>query len=233
MLQTADGEMGVFVAVPDGDAPHAGVIVCQEAFGVNDHIRDVTQRVAALGYVAAAPDLFHRLGVSAVPYEDVATAKALLERVTNDDATADVAATADCLRQRSDVDRSRIAVVGFCFGGRVAFLAACAGIGLRAAVSYYGGGIVTGAPGAPIDRAPSLECPIQLVFGAADPMVDPAQVAAIRTALDGASVPVEIDVFEGATHGFACDARPGTFHAEAATEAWQRTTAFLAAHLGS
>src|SRR5689334_3001798 len=133
--------MRLYEAVPD-DAPTAAIVVIQEAFGVNEHIEDVTRRFATAGYHTVAPDMFHRSGGGTVDYGDFASVIPHFVELGSDDAIlADVDAALDYLRGLGFTDR-RIGIVGFCFGGRVSFLVATHR-SIGAAVGYYGGGIVT------------------------------------------------------------------------------------------
>src|SRR5688572_7990310 len=120
-VPTPDGSMDIYQASPDGDAV-AAVIVIQEAFGVNDHIQDVTRRFAEAGYHAVAPALFHRAGGGTAPYDDFTQVMPLFAGVTDDGILADVDATLEHLHGLG-FDDAHIGIVGFCFGGRVAFLA--------------------------------------------------------------------------------------------------------------
>jgi carboxymethylenebutenolidase len=230
-IRSADGEMTAFVARPHSNAAAPAVIVAQEAFGVNQYIQEVTRSVAAAGYVAIAPDLLHRFEQHTVPYEEVATAKEMLAKLDDESVLGDVTAAVKAARDLDGVDGSRVGIIGFCFGGKVAYLAATAGLGLRAAVSFYGGGIAAPDPGAPVARTASIDCPILLVFGEDDPVISQEQVETIRKELEAARKDFRIEVFEGAGHGFACDARPATFHPDAAAAAWRITWGFLQDHL--
>ncbi|GIU87020.1 MAG: carboxymethylenebutenolidase [Acidimicrobiia bacterium] len=237
-VPTADGPMRVYEAVPgagDGPTARGAVVVVQEAFGVNEHIQDVTARFAAAGYDAVAPELFHRGGDGLTgPYGDFARVLELFGSVPGDDAVlVDVDAALDHLRGRGHPDR-RIAVVGFCFGGRVSFLVA-ARRALGAAVGFYGGGIVTARfPRFPplVGEAAGLRTPWLGLFGDEDPSIPVEDVERLRAALAGAAVAGEVVRYAGAGHGFHCDAR-ADHHPRAAADAWARTLAWLDRHLGA
>lgn len=201
-------------------------MVLQEAFGVNEHIRDVARRLAGQGYRALAPDLFHRTGVTALGYDQHAEAMKLIAEIGPEQIITDVRAVLE-----SAGEPAHTAIIGFCFGGRAAFTAATALPGLSAAVVFYGPGIAAG-PHAVLDRAGSIRAPMLLHVGADDPTIPAGQVAAIDEALREARVRFESHVYPAAGHAFACDARPDRYHAEAARRAWQRTYSFLAEHLG-
>jgi carboxymethylenebutenolidase len=230
VVDTADGPMELYEATPEGEVRGA-VVVVQEAFGVNDHIKDVTRRFAAAGYHAVAPSFFHRAGGGTGSYDDFATVLPLYEGLTDDGLLMDIDAALDHLHTRGFADE-RIGIVGFCFGGRVTFLAA-AERSLGAAVGFYGGGIVTARfPQFPalIDRTPALKTPWLGLFGDQDTGIPIEDVETLRAALADATVDSEIVRYPDAEHGFHCDARPA-YNATAAADAWGRTLHWLAAHL--
>ncbi len=233
-LDTADGPMELYEARPDSaDANGAAIVVIQEAFGVNDHIRDVTRRFAAVGYHAVAPSLFHRSGGGTAPYDDFAQVLPLFESVDDTTIMTDVDAALDHLRAAGFAD-GRIGLVGFCMGGRVSFLVAVSRP-LGAAVGFYGGGIVSGRfPQFPplIDRAGELRTPWLGLFGDEDASIPVEDVETLRTAL--ADVPVETQIvrYTGAGHGFHCDVRD-SYDPDAAADAWQRSLDFFGARLRS
>jgi carboxymethylenebutenolidase len=230
-LVTPDGPMGLYEAAPDGD-PKGAIIVIQEAFGVNDHIQDVTRRFAAAGYVAVAPALFHRAGGGTAGYDDFAKVMPLFEGVSDEGVLADVDAAIDHLEEQGFA-RSRIGIVGFCFGGRVSFLVA-ARRALGAAVGFYGGGIVSASGlGLPplIEEASSLRTPWLGLFGDLDQGIPVVGVEELRGALGGAPVAGDVVRYADAEHGFHCDARDA-YHEESAQDAWQRTLDWFATHLG-
>lgn len=221
-LTTADGPMPLYEATAD-DPNGAAVIVIQEAFGVNDHIEDVTRRLAGEGYHAVAPHLFHRAGGGTAPYDDFSKVLPLFEGLSDDALLRDVDATLDHLRGLGFAD-DRIGIVGFCMGGRVTFLVALERR-LGAAVGFYGGGIVSAPrPQFPalVDRAASLQTPWLGLFGDLDRSIPVEDVETLRRALEGAPVDTEIVRWADADHGFHCDARP-SYNPQAATEAWKRT----------
>ena len=144
-LETADGPMDCFEVTPDG-AARGAVVVIQEAFGVNDHIQDVARRFAGAGYHAVAPALFHRAGGGTADYGDFGAVIPLFEGMSDDGVLMDVDAATAHLIERG-FDTHQIAIVGFCFGGRVSFLVS-ARRALGAGVGFYGGGIVNAAAAA-------------------------------------------------------------------------------------
>jgi carboxymethylenebutenolidase len=230
-LDTSDGPMDLYEAAPDGEARGA-IIVIQEAFGVNDHIQDVTRRFAAAGYLAVAPALFHRAGGGTAPYDDFSQVMPLFDGVSDDGILADVDATIAHLEGQGFA-RSRIGIVGFCFGGRVTFLTA-ARRALGAAVGFYGGGIVSSSPlGLPalVSEAADLQTPWLGLFGDLDQGIPVDDVEVLRGALAEASVVADVVRYADAEHGFHCDARDA-YHEESASDAWRRTLLWFDAHLG-
>ncbi len=230
-LDTPDGPMAAYQAVPEGGARRA-VVVIQEAFGVNDHIEDVTRRFADAGYHAVAPALFHRAGGGTAPYDDFEKVLPLYEGLTDAGIVVDVEAAVAHLNA-SGFPNPAIGIVGFCMGGRVTFLASLE-LALGAAAGFYGGGIVSGRfvqfPPL-VDRAGELQTPWLGLFGDEDASIPVDDVEALRAALAAAPVDTEVVRYPGADHGFHCDQRE-SFHPESAADAWGRTLRWLDAHLG-
>lgn len=225
-IQASDG--GTFSAYlatpPAGRGP--GVLVIQEIFGVNPHIRDVTDRWAAEGYVALAPDMFWRLepGVNLQYTEEgVKRGRAMRQRFDFGAGVADLQAAATSLRAMAEVD-GKIAAAGYCFGGLLAYLAA-AHAGVDAAISYYGGGIDARAA-----DAESIRCPIMFHWGEEDGAIAPAAREAVRAAM-ARHDDAEFYVYRGAQHGFNCDRR-ASFHPFASQLARSRSIGFLRRTIG-
>ena len=231
-LTTSDGPMDAYVARPDGVARAPGVVVVQEAFGVNAHIRDVCARLAGEGFVAVAPELFHRSGRGVeLAYGDLAPVMPHFSRLTNATIETDLGAAFDWLDGDAGVDGPGASIVGFCMGGFASFLGACRlGARVRRAVAFYGGGILRARPNiglSPlIDEAERMVAPLLLLFGGADAGIPQADIDAIDARLTALEKRHETVVYPGAGHGFFCDLRP-SYHAEAAADAWPRTLAWL------
>lgn len=228
-LKTPDGDMGLYDAEPDGEA-RAAVIVVQEAFGVNPHIEDVTRRVAAAGYRAVAPHLFHRTGDPVIAYGDFDKVMAQFAGISEAGVLNDLDASISYLEQ-AGFTPARIGVVGFCMGGTVAFLASVRRP-LGAGVTFYGGGVTEGRFGvAPmVELAPSLQAPWLGLYGDEDQGIPVEQVEALRPVAATAKVDTEIVRYSGAGHGFHCDMRPD-YHPESAADAWKRTLAWFDRYL--
>jgi carboxymethylenebutenolidase len=232
-VSTSDGPMRVFEAAPSGEARGA-VIVVQEAFGVNGHIQDVAGRLAKEGWYAAAPEFFHRAGAEPVaPYDDFSKVMALYDGLDQAGTLRDVDATLDLLHGHGFEDGS-IGAVGFCWGGHVSFLIA-ARRQLGASVGFYGGGIASAGhfQGFPplIDEAATLKTPWLGLFGDLDGSIPVDDVEALRAALESAPVDHEIVRYPQADHGFHCDARPGSYNADAAKDGWTRALSWFEAHV--
>jgi carboxymethylenebutenolidase len=232
-LETKDGPMALYEAVPD--RPRAAVIVIQEAFGVNDHISEVTRRFAEAGYHAVAPHLFHRAGGGTVPYDDFSKVLPMFAGLDDEGILGDVDATLAYLAESEfGWPAAKCGIVGFCMGGRVAFLVA-ARRDLGAAVTFYGGGIVTTRfPQFPalIDEAAGLKTPWLGLFGDNDESIPVEDVERIRSEAASAPFKSEVVRYADAGHGFHCDARASHYNAEAAADGWSRTLAWFGEHLG-
>ena len=220
-LLVADGtRMAAYVARPKDGGAHPGLLVLQEAFGVNHHIRNVTERFAAVGYVAIAPELFHRTAPGFEgSYTDFAAVMPHMQAVTTETAEADVRSAYEWLR--SSAKASEISSVGFCMGGRVSFIANSI-VALRAAVSFYGGGIAPGLLG----RAAKLQAPSLFIWGGLDKHIPPEQRRAVTDALSAEKKIYVNAEFSRADHGFFCDER-ATYEPHSAKQAWALTLEFL------
>lgn len=230
-LPTPDGPMDLYEAWPDDGDERAAIIVVQEAFGVNDHIEDVTRRFAANGYHSVAPHLFHRVGGGVAPYDDFSQVLPKFEGLDDDAVLRDIDVTLDHLHEQGWTS-GVIGAVGFCFGGRVSFLVALRRA-LGASVGFYGGGIVSSPFWPPlIGEAAGLQTPWLGLFGDLDESITVADVEVLRQAIEATEVETEIVRYANAAHGFHCDARPAHFDADAAADAWTRTLTWFDHHLG-
>jgi carboxymethylenebutenolidase len=231
-LSADDGtSLRAYVARPE-EKPRAGLIVFQEAFGVNAHIRDVTERFARQGYLAISPDLFHRTAPGFESgYEDFAAVMPHLRALTDAGLAADIRAAFGWL-QRGDSKSLPIGAVGYCMGGRTACLAALT-VPLACGISYYGGGIAPNPSGAGLlDRLKDVRAPMLFFWGGMDSHIGPEQTQAVVGALRAAKKTYVNVEFSDADHGFFCDAR-GSYNAAAAAQAWPLTLAFLNTHMAA
>lgn len=225
-IVTASGPMDAFLAHPGSSVvPAPAVVVFQEGYGVNGHIRDVCRRLAREGFVALAPELFHRRGRGVTfGYGEREAIRPVFASLTNDDLAADMRSAVSYLKSLSDVIADRVSAIGFCLGGFVTFMTACR-VDVQSAVAFYGGGIAEARPGLQmepvLDEAANLRGSLLCLFGAEDPSIPAAQVQAIRERLAAVGPQHEVVVYEGATHGFFCDERPA-YNAGAAADGWKR-----------
>jgi carboxymethylenebutenolidase len=232
-LEVADGTtMRAYTARPPASA-RAGLLVYQEAFGVNAHIRDVTERWAREGYVAIAPELFHRTASGFEgAYDNFGAIMPHIQALKEPGLEADATAAHAWLGADSEARTLPVACVGYCMGGRVSFLTNSI-LPIKAAISYYGGGIAPNpmSPGL-LGRAGNLHAPQLLFWGGLDKHIGPEQTQAVTEALRKAGkVFVNVE-FSDADHGFSCDARP-SYNAKATKQAWALSLAFLNCYLES
>ena len=226
-LQAGDGsQMAAFTAVPVG-TPKAGMVVFQEAFGVNRHIQNIVRRLAGEGYAAIAPELFHRTAPagSEWAYDDLAATTPHREALTTETLVADARAAYDWLQREGLSKRARVGCVGFCMGGRASF-EANARLPLSAAVSFYGTRILTQAAHLAVDQ----KGPLLLIWGGKDKTTPPEKVKELTDALRAAGKDFINAEFSEAGHGFNCDER-ADYHPASAATAWAMTLAFLQKHL--
>ncbi|MGA2551127.1 MAG: dienelactone hydrolase family protein [Burkholderiaceae bacterium] len=218
------GEFGGYLSLPPtGTGP--GLVVIQEIWGVNEHIRAVADQYASDGYVVIAPDVFWRQKPRVdLKYDEADTAQAyqFMQNLDGANAVKDLTSTVKTLRALPEV-KGKVGVLGFCMGGRLSFLAA-AQSGVDSAVCYYGGGIQNF-----LDLAASVKVPILFHYGEKDAHIPPEAVAAVRAAFDGRAN-ARIEVYAGADHGFNCWRRPG-YNQSAAALARGRSLEWLATTL--
>lgn len=236
-VKSGGTDMQIFTAAPSGSGKKPAVIVIQEIFGVNDHMKDVANRFGDAGFFAAAPDLFHREGKNVtVPFENMQEGAAIRGKLSQDDIVNDVNATVEYLKSNPDVDGDNIGIVGFCFGGFVSYLGAAKVPGIKAAAIYYGGGILP-RPDAPADAPRVLDQTVDQInvpmigfWGDQDGGIPPANVKQIEETLKSKGKDYESHLYQGAGHGFFCDQR-GSYNEAAAKDAWPRTVDFFKKHL--
>jgi carboxymethylenebutenolidase len=230
-LHTGDGEMKCHQVQPRGPGKFPAVLVIMEAFGLNDHIKDVSERIGAEGYVAIAPDLYYRESPNVVGYDQLQAAKELMQKLDVDKAMGDMQRVIAHLQAQNFVHGDRLGVIGFCMGGSLAFLAACKfPAEIKAAVPFYGAGIADDSPTAPLNFAVEMQAPILCCFGENDPYIPLSQVRKIGDTLRALGKLFDVRIYPGADHGFFCDDR-ASYHPKAAEGAWEATKAWLAQYL--
>jgi carboxymethylenebutenolidase len=222
---------------PDRAGASPGMIVIHEAGGLNDHIHDVANRIANLGYVVLAVDLYTREG-DPPPAGDVQAIMKRLFSISDARALGDLEGAADFLRAREDVTE-RVGCIGFCMGGRYTLLFACASDRLQAAVDCWGGFIDRATPDErstperptpPLELADQLCCPLLAAIGAEDQNPSPSVGEQLRERAGVSGQAVAVDVYEGAGHAFFADYRP-SYRPAPAAQLWARIVPFLAEHL--
>jgi carboxymethylenebutenolidase len=231
-------QINAYLSRPAAAGVYPAMIVIHEAGGLNEHVRDVANRLASLGCVALAVDLYTREG-GPPPTGDMQAILARLFSMSDETALGDLEGAADFLRSREEVD-GRVGCIGFCMGGRFTLLFACASDRLDAAVDCWGGYIDKATPEErvteqrptpPLELAERLHCPLLAAIGAEDANPSPELGERLREAASRSGQEVQVDVYEGAGHAFFADYRP-TYRPEPAAQLWERIVPFLRRHLG-
>jgi carboxymethylenebutenolidase len=227
-LKVSDGtQMAAFVAKPDGPV-QGGILVFQEAFGVNNHIENIARRLAREGYVAIAPELFHRtapVGFEGA-YDNFPALKPHFDALSDETLMADAKAAYEWFRNEAGLKADSIGCVGFCMGGRIAFMVNAA-IPMKAAVSFYGSRILTQS----LPLAKDQKAPLLLIWAGKDKGTPPEKIKELTDSLKEAGKDFINAEFSEAEHGFNCDDRPA-YHPASADVAWAMTLAFFKKHLG-
>ena len=228
-LTVDDSEMRCFVAIPDA-VPAPAVVVAQHAGGVDGFIREMTRRFAGEGFVAIAPELYHR-DTSASP-QSMDDAMTMMGRLRDPNIVADCTAAIAHLKTLPQVRADRIGVTGFCMGGRVAYLMATQAAELKATVVFWGGSIMRawGDGPTPFDETDKINCPMLGIFGEDDGNPNPADVAKIDGELTRLGKAHEFHSYPGAGHAFMNEGRP-SYREEASRDAWAKAIAFVEEHL--
>lgn len=221
-----DLEIDAYLAIPSAAGTYPGIVVVQEVFGVNAHIREVTERIAKEGYVAIAPAIYQRVApgfeVGYTP-EDLELGRKYKQQTQASELLSDIQVAIDYLKNLPEVKKDAIGCIGFCFGGHVAYLAATLP-DIKATASFYGAGITKETPGGgspTITRTPEITGTIYLFFGMADPLIPNEQVDEIEAELEKHHIPHQVFRYDGADHGFFCDHR-ASYDSAAAADAWEK-----------
>ena len=224
-IPVSDGTIPAYRAAPDKGGPFPTVLVVQEIFGVHEHIKDVCRRLAKLGYLAIAPEMYARQGdVSKMELQDIISK--VVSKVPDTQVMSDLDATVAWAKKTGNGDTSRLGITGFCWGGRVVWLYAAHNPALKAGVAWYGR--LSGAgkstelqPKYPIDLAGEIKAPVLGLYGEKDTGIPVKDVEAMRAALKAAGKPGEIIVYPDAPHAFYADYRP-SYRKEPAEDGWKR-----------
>lgn len=218
--------MNMYTAIPRNETNIPGLLLFQEAFGVNAHIRDVAERFAREGYGVVAPELFHRTAPGFEgSYTDFPSAMQHTQALTNEGLAEDIRAAYEWLNQQPSVKQDHIASTGYCLGGRVSVLANVT-VPLKGSISYYGGGIAAIAG----DKLKNISSPLLLFWGGLDKHITKDQIDIVTNAITELDKDFTSVIFSKADHGFFCDAR-SSYHPVSARCAWALTLEFLATHL--
>jgi len=229
-----DIQIDAYLAQPLGAGPFPAVVVVQEIFGVNKHIREVTEKIAKEGYVAIAPSIYQRQAPGfEVGYteEDIILGRKYKEKTKASELLKDIQATINYLKKLSTVKSDKFGCIGFCFGGHVTYLAATLPE-IQATSSFYGGGITTGTPGGgkpTITLTAKISGKIYCFFGTEDPLIPIEQVDQIEVELQKHQIKHQVFRYP-ASHGFFCDHR-SSYNAQAAFDAWVKTKQLFAQQL--
>ncbi|MCB0207129.1 MAG: dienelactone hydrolase family protein, partial [Anaerolineae bacterium] len=222
MVEYPDGNGGTlmaYVARPAGDGVYPAVVVIQEWWGLNDHIKDVADRFAAAGYVALAPDLY-KGQVATEPDE----ARKLVMELDMAEAVNEIQAAIDYLLAQENVAGDKAGIVGFCMGGRLVLMTGLASDDVGAAVAYYG------SPLTP-EEAANFKAPLMGHYGTADQGIPVEGVETMGQAMTDAGIENEIYIYDGAQHAFFNDTRASSYDADAAAASWERTLGWFADRL--
>jgi carboxymethylenebutenolidase len=222
-IKVPDGEIPGYRSMPASGGPFPTVLVVQEAFGVHEHIKDVTRRFAKLGYMAVAPELWARLA-TAEQLQTIEGAQAVMAKAPDGQVMSDLDATVAYMKASGKGNTDKLGITGFCYGGRIVWLYSAHNPQVKAAAAWYGA--ITGAtsevrPKHPLDIVKELKAPVLGLYGGQDRGIPLSDVDKMREALKAAGKPGEIVVYPEAPHGFHADYRP-SYRKEAAEDGWKR-----------
>ena len=231
-IVVADGKIPGYRAMPAKRGQYPVVLVVQEIFGVHEHIKDVCRRFAKLGYYAIAPELFARQGDVAKMTDIGAILSQVVAKVPDAQVSSDLDATVAFAKASGSADTRKLGVVGYCWGGRAAWIYARHNPKVKAAVAYYG--LLDGMksdikPQDPVDFASEIKVPVLGLYAGIDDFVKPAVIEQMRNGIAKSGSGSEIVVFPGVNHGFNADYRP-TYDKTAATYAAKLTRDWLKDH---
>jgi carboxymethylenebutenolidase len=229
-IKVADGEMPAYRAMPQSGGPFPVVLVVQEIFGVHEHIKDICRRLAKLGYFAVAPELYARQGDVSLIEDFREIISKVVSKVPDAQVMSDLDATAEWAISTKKGDGDKLAITGFCWGGRIVWLYAAHNPRVKAGVAWYGrlvGDKDELHPAHPVDLADSLKAPVLGLYGGADTGIPLESVEKMRGALTAAQQKSEIVVFPDTPHGFYADYRP-SYRKEQADDGWAQMLAWFA-----
>ena len=227
---TVDGsQMRLYVGAPSEAGPHSAVIVMCHGTGIDGFTEDRVDQLAQAGYVAVAPDMFH-----CIP--DITDGAKKRDNLSDVEIANDIHATVDYVQGRSDVDGSRIGIIGHCMGGRMSFQGAIESAAIKARTVFYGGNMMKtwgrDIPKTPFERLDETTCPVIGFFGLDDENPSPADVDQIEHALKDLGIDCELHRYEEAGHTFQNFLNRDKFRKDPNADAWTRTLDFLSDKLG-
>ncbi len=226
------GMMPAYRAMPEGQGPFPTVLVVQEIFGVHEHIKDLCRRFAKQGYFAVAPELFARQGDVSQMTEIGKIIGEVVSKVPDEQVMKDLDATVHWAHESGNADTARLAITGFCWGGRITWLYAAHNPDLKAGVAWYGRLVGVADPlhpKHPVDIAADLKAPVLGLYGEADGGIPLETIEMMREATKAAAKTAEIVVYPDAPHAFNADYRP-SYREEPAKDGWQRMLAWFKEH---
>jgi carboxymethylenebutenolidase len=227
-IPVADGSIPAYRAMPDTGGPFPTVLVVQEVFGVHEHIKDITRRLAKLGYYAIAPELYARQGNPAEIKDPKDLITKIVSKVPDEQVMSDLDATVTYAKSTGKADTAKLAVTGFCWGGRITWLYAAHQPQLKAAVAWYGVDRphTELTPNNPLDVIPDLKCPVLGLYGGADKGIPPELIEKRQAACQADGKTCDMKIYPDAPHGFNADYRP-SYRPEAAKDGWARMLAWF------
>jgi carboxymethylenebutenolidase len=227
-IKVADGDMPGYFARPNGVSNPPVVLVAMEIFGLHEHIKDVTRRLAKLGAFAIAPDYYFRNGVDLTGISDIPQLMPLVNSKPDAELLSDLDSTVAWAKSQGG-DTDRLGIIGFCRGGRTVWEYAAHSGALKAGVAFYGSLVDPANPAwpkSPIQLAPEMKAPVLGLYGEADTGIPVAQVEQMKAALAAAGKTAEFKIYPGAPHGFNADYR-ASYRKEAAEDAWNQMQAWF------
>jgi carboxymethylenebutenolidase len=228
-IPVKDGEVPAYRAMPAKGGPFPVVLVVQEIFGVHEHIKDICRRLAKLGYLAVAPELYARQGDVSKETDIQKIISTVVSKVPDAQVLSDLDATVAWAKKSGKGETSKLAVTGFCWGGRIVWLYAAHNPDLKAGVAWYGrlvGMADDLHPKHPLDLVADLKAPVLGLYGGADMGIPVDTVEKMQTALKEAKKPCEIVLYPDTPHGFYADYRP-SYRKDNAEDAWKRMLAWF------
>lgn len=231
-IPVKEGEIPAYRAQPDKKGPFPVIVVVQEIFGVHEHIKDLCRRLAKSGYLAIAPDLYVRQGDASKEADIQKLIATIVSKVPDEQVMSDIDAAVEWVKKSGQGDTSKLAITGFCWGGRIVWLYSAHSKDVKAGAAWYGrlvGDADPLHPKHPVDVAGALNAPVLGLYGGADSGIPVASVEKMREALKAAGKPSEIELYPDTPHGFNADYRP-TYREQQAKDAWQKMLNWFKKH---